>query len=137
MSAPDLETMKSSVRRFLDAMAANDVAALRALLADDATWWVPPSAAAVVARPLVGVDQVAQLAGGAITRAFRPGTTTWRIEHMTAEDDRVAILMHRRSVTASGNPYENQYHWLFRFVGDRIAEVWEILDTALARDALA
>jgi len=33
----------------------------------------------------------------------------------------VAILMHRHSVTALGNPYVNQYHWLFRFVGDRIA----------------
>jgi uncharacterized protein len=136
VSSVELETMKDSVRRFLDAMAANDVEALRALLTDDAKWWVPPSVA-VVARPLVGIDHVAQLAGGEITRAFRPGTTTWRIVHMTAEGDRVAILMDRCSVTAHGNPYENQYHWLFRFVGNRVAEVWEIMDTALAQVALA
>jgi ketosteroid isomerase-like protein len=63
---------------------------------------------------------------------FQPGTTTWDVEHVTAEDDRVAILIERRAVGANGRPYANQYHWLFRFESGRIAEIWEILDTALA-----
>jgi acyl-CoA synthetase (AMP-forming)/AMP-acid ligase II/ketosteroid isomerase-like protein len=131
------ERHKELVVQFLDAMAANDVKSLRALVTDNAKWWVPPTAAGLVDRPLVGGDAVAQLAGGQVTRAFRPGTTTWRIRHVTAEADRVSILMDRCSTTAGGAPYENEYHWLFRFVDGRIAEVWEIMDTALARTALA
>jgi ketosteroid isomerase-like protein len=131
-----IEDMKETVRLFLNAMGEYDVDTLRSMLTDDARWWVPPSAEGRLERPVVGGDRVANLAGGQLTAAFRPGTTTWDVEHVTAEDDRVSILMQRRSVTAAGKPYLNQYHWLFRFERDRVAEVWEIMDTALAQQQL-
>jgi len=128
--------MKATVRAFLDAMGEYDAETLRSLLTDDARWWVPPSAEGRLERPMVGGTKVAELAGGQLTRAFRPGSTSWDVEHVTAEDNRVSILMQRRSLSAVGKPYLNQYHWLFRFDGDRIAEVWEILDTAMAQEQL-
>ena len=84
-----------------------------------------------VDRPLTGADRVAS-GRRRSSSVFQPGTTTWDVEHVTAEDDRVAILIERRAVGANGRPYANQYHWLFRFESGRIAEIWEILDTALA-----
>ncbi len=132
----DVNDRKHAVLRFLEAMADADAVALRSMLTDDAQWWVPPSASGRLRRPLVGGDEVAQLAGGQITQAFQPGTTTWDVTHITAEDDRVAILMQRRAIGANGRAYDNQYHWLFRFEQDRIAEVWEIMDTALAFELL-
>ncbi len=127
---------KDTALRFLDGMADSDTAGLRTLLTDDARWWVPPSVEGRVSRPLDGADAVASLAGGETTSSFLAGTTTWHVLHVTAEEDRVSVLTQRRSVGANGRPYANDYHWLFRFAGDRIAEIWEVLDTAHAFDLL-
>jgi ketosteroid isomerase-like protein len=123
---------KDAALRFLGGMADGDAAALRTMLADDARWWVPPSVEGRVARPLDGADAVARLAGGVTTSSFRPGTTTWHVLHVTAEEDRVSVLAQRHAVGANGRAYENDYHWLFRFAGDLIAEIWEVLDTSHA-----
>ena len=129
---------KDTVVAFLQAMADSDVSILRGLLSDDAKWWVPPSAAARgLARPIIGREAIADLAGGQVTRAFRPGTTEWEVEHLVAEQQMVAAHVRRRAVGANGRPYDNEYHWLFRFDGDAVAEVWEVLDTALAFELLA
>jgi ketosteroid isomerase-like protein len=42
--------------------------------------------------------------------------------------------MHAR--TTAGKEYHGPYHMLFRVAGDRIAEVWEFLDTAYVFDCL-
>jgi len=130
MSAP--ERMKVRAREFLDAQAAGDTAGLQAMMVDDVRWWVQLSVEGRVPRPLVGAREVAQFASGEITASFVAGSTTWRVHHMTAEDDRVAVLAQRLAVGANGWPYDNEYHWLFRFEGDRIAEIWEVLDTSHA-----
>ena len=41
------------------------------------------------------------------------------------------------SRTASGKDYLNQYHFLYRLDGGRIAEVWEHVDTAYAYARMA
>jgi ketosteroid isomerase-like protein len=132
----DLAESKSTVLEFLDAMAKRDVEGLRVLLHENARWWVPQSVAAKIERPLIGRDRVVHLASGQTFGAFRPNTTTWDVKHLTAEGDFVAILMHRRALSAKGRPYDNLYHWLFRFELGLIAEVWEVLDTALAAQEL-
>jgi ketosteroid isomerase-like protein len=133
----DTNDAKTAVLDFLKAMADRDIEALRRRLTAAARWWGPPSSAGQFDRPLVGAERVADLAGGRTLGSFRPGTTTWDVIHMTAEGGFVASLMTRRAVGASGRPYEAQYHWLFRFEDGLIAEVWEVLDTALARAQLA
>jgi ketosteroid isomerase-like protein len=133
----DPNDAKTAVLSFLDAMGDRDIEALRRKLTATAHWWGPPSSIGHFDRPLVGAERVADLAGGKTLGSFRPGTTSWHVMHMTAEGDFVAGLMTRRAVGANGRPYEAQYHWLFRFEDDLIAEVWEVIDTAQARAQLA
>jgi ketosteroid isomerase-like protein len=133
----ELSNAKKSVARFLAAMATNDQQALIALLSEHVTWWVPSSAEDRIERPLQGRQRVSELASGQRLRTFRHGTTNWEIQHVTAESDRVSVLAQRRSITSGGRPYNVQYHWLFRFAGGLIAEVWEVMDTASARAQLS
>jgi ketosteroid isomerase-like protein len=134
----DQSRSKAAVLKFLDAMGRYDVATLRGMLADEAKWWMPESAkASGLGRPVTGANACAELGGGKTLGSFRPGSTDWQIQHMTAEGDFVAILMRRRAQGARGQPYDVQYHWLFRFQGERVAEIWEVLDTAEAGRQLA
>jgi ketosteroid isomerase-like protein len=49
----------------------------------------------------------------------------------------VSALMHRLAIGANGQPYDNEYNFMFRFESGLIAEVWEVMDTALAFRLLA
>jgi ketosteroid isomerase-like protein len=132
------EDNKATVQRFLEGMAAGDQGALEALLTEEALWWIPISASRDgFGRPLAGREAAARLAGGKITKAFQPGSTTWKIQRLVAEDDYVSSLMHRLAIGANGQPYDNEYNFMFRFESGRIAEVWEVMDTALAFRLLA
>jgi ketosteroid isomerase-like protein len=121
---------KQVVQQVLDAMAADRADLLHELFAPAVTWWVPPSAAAAgLARPLLGreavVDLIANPAG-----LFRPGTRRWTVHHLVAEDDLVAAHVNLQAVTAAGEAYSNEYHWLLRFQDGAVVEVWEHVDTS-------
>ena len=49
---------------------------------------------------------------------------------MIGEGDRIAVQAEGRATLRSGAPYCNVYAFVFRFAGDRVAEVTEYLDTA-------
>jgi uncharacterized protein len=139
---------RRAVHDVLGAYAASDEPRLRELLTDDVRWWVPPSAAGRYPRPIVGVDAVvAVLAGPSL--AYRKPTIAWTVHHVVVgrdDDDGDAggctegdtdVVMASASMTATlinGNAYANDYAYVFRFVGDRIAEATEYADTAHARD---
>jgi uncharacterized protein len=116
----------------LDAMAAYDGAALAPLLAADVTWWTPPSARdRGIDRPLVGRERVVELLTGGLG-LFRAGTITWTAHQIVADDEHVAVGFTRRSLTADGRPYENEYCFVFRHVDGQVREGWEHADTAHA-----
>ena len=46
-----------------------------------------------------------------------------------ADDEHVVVPLHLRGITGRGEPYENDYVFIFRIRDGRIAEVWENLDT--------
>jgi ketosteroid isomerase-like protein len=46
------------------------------------------------------------------------------------DGDMVAVHATAVGVTATGQDHRNEYHFLFRMEGGRIAEGWEFLDTA-------
>jgi ketosteroid isomerase-like protein len=127
----DVESNKQVVREQMAAMDRVDTDAQAALMTDDVRYWVPQSATTVggLARPLVGKEAVLGLLGNA--KAFFSETHI-TIDQMVGEGDYVAVHSHMQGRTASGNDYLNQYHWLFRLDGGRIAEIWEHLDTAYA-----
>ena len=123
----------SVVVDFLRALVDDDVEAMRPLVDDGVVWWVPASAAARyrIDRPLVGWGNIPWL-GGAGWKGFEPGSSTLTIHHVVAEDDLVAVHYNRAARRTGGGTYAAEYHLLFRLAGGRIAEVWEIVDTAAA-----
>src|SRR5690606_3434530 len=50
----------------------------------------------------------------------------------TAEDNRVAVAVDGEFRFRDGRDYNNRYHYLFEFSGDRIIRGVEYMDTALA-----
>ena len=125
---------KQAVRNVLAAYAASDNVALRALLTTDVRWWVPPSAASRYPRPIVGVDAVLDVLGGP-SLAYDKPTIRWSIDHIVADAAEPDVVMANASMTAkliNGNDYTNDYAYVFRFDGDRIAEATEYADTAFA-----
>jgi ketosteroid isomerase-like protein len=116
----------------LDAIGAHDRERLASLVGADARWWFQPS----VARP----DAPRSVAGrDAIVAAvipphpaFEKGSTSWTILHEVQGGDLLAVHAERRATGSRGQPYHVEYHFLFRYEGDQIAEVWDIMDTAAA-----
>jgi uncharacterized protein len=123
---------KQAVHDVLAAYAASDADALRTVLTNDVVWWVPPSAAGRYPRPISGIDAVLEVLAGP-SRSYRKPSIRWTIHHIVGDEG--DIVMANASMTAdliNGNPYANDYCYVFRFEGDRIAEGTEYADTAHA-----
>lgn len=130
MSAAD---NKRLVRRYFAAVQAGDPT-LPELLAEDVSWWVPPSS------PLGGLydgrPAVLELmaSGGGLYDPSHP--LELHIEQMIAEGDWVSVLLTLEARTARGEAYRNHYHFAFRIRDGRIREVREHLDTLYAQQKL-
>ena len=131
-----VEANKAIVRRYFKAIEEADYDTIETLLADQVRFWLPPSVPDGVefaGRHEVMRNIVESIAGLYDTRVgLHP-----EIQHLTAEDDRVAAeLVIRGRSKASGRDYENHYHFLFVIRDGRIAEFHEHLDTLYAFRAL-
>ena len=70
-----------------------------------------------------------------ILSAF-PSGITFNITGITAEDERVAVEVSGEAIHASGETYNNQYHFLLRIKDGKILELKEYMDTQLAAKIL-
>ena len=70
-----------------------------------------------------------------ILAAFPTGIT-FNITGMTAENDRVAVEVSGEATHASGEPYNNKYHFLLTIKNKKIIELKEYMDTQLAAKIL-
>ncbi|MDA9916856.1 nuclear transport factor 2 family protein [Gammaproteobacteria bacterium] len=70
-----------------------------------------------------------------ILSAFPTGIT-FNIKGMTAEEERVAVEISGEAMHASGETYNNQYHFLLRIKDGKILELKEYMDTQLAAKIL-
>jgi ketosteroid isomerase-like protein len=114
--------------RYFQYLDGGDEDRLRSLLTEDVTFWLPPSTAGVFPRPIRGVADVVALALSA-EDYYERGSMRWDHLAVIAEGDYVAGNEILRAVKVSGEAYENMYsHW-FRYVGGRVAEIWEHVDT--------
>jgi ketosteroid isomerase-like protein len=137
-NADELGANRAVIERFLPALVDDDAEAMRPLVHDDVVWWVPASSAARFGldRPLVGWDTIDWF-GGNGWKAFVPGSSVLTVHHLVAEGDLVSAHYRRtaRLVGKGGadiGGYDAEYNILFRLVDGRIAEVWEVADTAAA-----
>lgn len=94
----------------------------------DAVWHIPQSNSSVAT--CVGREQVLALFSGVVSDYYQPQTLRFDYQAFTAEADRVSMLFTLSAVTAKGDDYCNQYHSLFRLQAGKIAETWEVFDTA-------
>ena len=59
------------------------------------------------------------------------------IKNIIAEDDQVVVeTIAEDRMTKSGKPYNNTYCIIYRFANEKIIQITEYSDTALAREAL-
>ena len=70
-----------------------------------------------------------------ILSAF-PSGITFNITGITAEEERVAVEISGEAIHASGETYNNQYHFLLRIKDGKILELNEYMDTQLAAKIL-
>jgi ketosteroid isomerase-like protein len=59
------------------------------------------------------------------------------IESITAEDERVAVQCHSQGMLVNGIVYDNQYHYLMTFTGDRLLKVFEYMNAKKAEKLFA
>jgi ketosteroid isomerase-like protein len=130
MSAAD---NKRLVRRYLEGMGGGDVQ-LPDLLAEDVTWWAPPSSALGGLRAGKAAVLERMASGGGFYDTSHPMEVT--IDQMIAEDDWVSVQMTFEARTRRGESYRNHYHLAFRIEDRRIREVREHLDTLYAQQKL-
>lgn len=125
------EETRALVQRYFEAMQA-DSKALPELLADDVSWWVPPSS------PLGGLHEgkakvLALMAQGV---GLYAGPLAITLESLIAEGDRAAVQLVIDGRTSKGEPYHNFYHFAFRVRDGKICAVREYVDTLYAQQKL-
>ncbi|HYC54383.1 MAG TPA: nuclear transport factor 2 family protein [Candidatus Binatia bacterium] len=125
------EQSRQIVRSYFDAVNAGDMDTITALLDDAAVFWVPPSLPDGV--EFRGKAMVLKLFTESVGLYDASAGLAAEILTLTAEEDRVAAeLIIRGRSAASGEAYENFYHFLFRIRDGRIVEIREHLDSLYA-----
>jgi len=97
-------------------------------MTDDVVWHIPkslPNGGAHEGRDAV----LAMLDANDGVSLYQPGSMDVQVATMIADDEHVVVPLHLRAITGRGEPYENDYVFIFRIRDGRIAEVWENLDT--------
>jgi len=103
------EDNKRVVIEFLDHQYAFRMDEAFALVADDASWWMPGT------LPFSGTYTKAEIRAVFDTVPYRfVGVPDMEIQTVTAEDDRVAVEVEGRGTAVTGFEYHNTYHMLFR-----------------------
>lgn len=114
---------KQIVLAFIQGMS-NDPAVWDSM-AEDAQWWIQGKG--TVTKPEIRAIAAGGL-GGAVT------SSQMFIDHVTAEDNRVAVEAHSEIAMADGRLFENTYHFLYLLEGGKIVSVREHFDTGYASD---
>jgi uncharacterized protein len=118
-----LDRNKRTTTRFLDLMSAGDVDEAFTLLTEDCTWFSLSTRRHAPASEIY--DALRWINSSALKAPIMQ-----QLMFVTAEDDRVAVVSEGYAVTVGGVTYNNLYHFLFQFAGERIAHIWEFNDTA-------
>jgi len=131
-AAPTASSSDANRRAILDAFALKaengSNQALIDLFADDLVWTIQGSGA--LCRRYESrddfVDNCLKVLGARID-----GTIRSEVNHCLAEGDRVVLLWKGSGRTIWGEPYDNDYCWIFRFQEGRIVEGMAYIDTHL------
>ncbi|MEM0952884.1 MAG: nuclear transport factor 2 family protein [Pseudomonadota bacterium] len=127
----ETERNKQAVTRFFDALNRSDMAAVADSYAEDGKVYT-------MGNTLIsGVNSKADIKafGAGVLEAF-PAGLQFTVHAITAEEDRVAVQAESNGQHASGQAYNNHYHFLFRFRDGELISLHEYMDTELVTDIL-
>jgi uncharacterized protein (TIGR02246 family) len=122
---------RTVVERYLAALRAGDVSAVRELFAPDATWRLDgdlPISGTWEGRDAILGEFLATARG-----RYEPESLEIEVTGMVVEGDRVALEWTSRARTLAGEPYENFCAAVFRVGAGRIRAVREYMDTEYAQ----
>ena len=123
---------RATVEAFYAALSSGKRDTVRSLLSDDCSW-LPPATAPFDA--VHGGDALAaELGGGVVKRMFdisKPFNLD--VRRILADGD-IAVVQQRLTATAkaTGQPYDNQYCWIYTVRDGKIVHMEEYADTLLA-----
>lgn len=128
----DPESNKQIAANFLVALNESPEKAAE-LITEDFKWVMPHSSVELfpqlASRELKGVDGLRQLLSldEEIYENGHHGTSD--VHFMIAADDWVVLQQDFETVALGGVPYRNTYCFTIRIAGDKIAEIWQHVDT--------
>jgi uncharacterized protein len=126
--SPEATHNEALVRDFFAQLNAENLEAIRTMLAEDAAWLPQakdmPGAGSYRGRNVI-VDEFLKPIRG----LFEPGSPSNRIVSMAANGPLVLVETHGTGKLRDGRPYENRYAWAFEIRDGRIAEIREYLDS--------
>ncbi|HTP23998.1 MAG TPA: nuclear transport factor 2 family protein [Solirubrobacteraceae bacterium] len=124
------------LRRYVDAVGAGDVDAIRELFAPDASWRLDagdlPVSGTWKGREAIMNDFLA-----VAMSHYEPGTVELEITAMVAEHDQVVLQWTSRARTRDGRAYENGCIGVFTVRDGKIQDVREYMDTLYASTVFA
>jgi ketosteroid isomerase-like protein len=118
---------KQLVEEFMNAMSSRDVQALAELTTEDLVYRLLGTAIISGEHDKAGFLEVAS----GLVRLLE-GEIAFEDVVLTAEDYRVAAEFTGRGLLIDGRSYENTYHALFFFRGDKVCKLHELFDTKYA-----
>lgn len=119
-----IEENKDVVRRFFKAFEDGDLDQILGLITDDFTWWIPPTTIASGTYPR---DQWIELITASLADLAAP--MSFKLGELTAENDRVSIIVAGNAPLKNGKVYKNHYHILFWLSDGKISVGKEYQDT--------
>jgi ketosteroid isomerase-like protein len=122
----DTQATRDLVEQFLTARSAADVEGITALLADDAVWQLPGSAAF---GPYEGRAAVAKALTGVSGSLFDASTIRREVHKMIVEGDTAVVQQRLSATTLKGREYINEYCWVYTCRDGKIARLEEYADT--------
>ena len=120
-----MESNHQIVRDFFAAISRGETPDV--LFTEDMTGWTASSGTSEKARFLGGIRLLASIFDGPYG---------YTVRSLTAEEDRVAAEVHGAGTLINGEPYANDYVFLFRIRDGRIAAIAEHSNTVLVREKL-
>lgn len=125
------EQNKQTAIRFMQALGSGAADTVKSLMAPGFQATAMGSSCLAGTR---GFDDV--VAGVAIFTRISKGGVQFTVLHATAEDNRVSLELQGTCELVNGKAYNNQYHMLFLFDGDKIVAMKEYFNDKLVDDVL-
>ncbi|MGI5129817.1 nuclear transport factor 2 family protein [Pseudonocardia sp. CA-107938] len=124
-----VDANKAIVRELFEAWSQSRFDRVRELVDPDGEWWNLASRRSRSCR--AQIDRFAALNSETTT-----GGIEFRVGTLTAEEDRVAVVVESHAEFAVQGDYDNIYHFLFQLDGGRVVRAWNYYDTDLANRVL-